>query len=82
VSARGTCVAIVLGVREKLYNVPYNFPASWWLSRRKFELYTLGALAVIIAFGIVGYITGAGVRRQIVEFEGDRPEPAAPVPAM
>jgi hypothetical protein len=67
-------------VLEKIFNVPYNFQDSWGLSRGKFELYTLGTLAVIIAFGVVGYIAGSGVRRQIVQFEGDAPEPAAPVP--
>ncbi|MCW2963408.1 MAG: amino acid permease, partial [Actinomycetia bacterium] len=73
--ALGTWVAIFPGVLEKIFNVPYNFQDSWGLSRGKFELYTLGTLAVIIAFGVVGYITGAGVRRQIVQFEADTPEP-------
>jgi hypothetical protein len=78
--ALGTWVAIFPGVLEKIFNVPYNFQDSWGLSRGKFELYTLGTLAVIIAFGVVGYIAGSGVRRQAVQFEGDAPEPTAPVP--
>ena len=76
----GTWVAIFPGVLENVFNVPYNFQDSWGLSRGKFELYTLGTLAVIVAFGLVGYVTGAGVRRQLVQVEGDTPEPTAPVP--
>jgi glutamate:GABA antiporter len=78
--ALGTWVAIFPGVLEKVFNVPYNFHDSWGLSRGKFELYTLGTLAVIIAFGLVGYVTGAGVRRDLVAYEGDTPEATAPVP--
>jgi amino acid transporter len=78
--ALGTWVAIFPGVLENIFNVPYNFQDSWGLSRGKFELYTLGTLAVIVAFGVVGYIAGGNVRRQIVQVEGDTPEPAAPVP--
>jgi glutamate:GABA antiporter len=78
--ALGTWVAIFPGVLEKVFNVPYNFHDSWGLSRGKFELYTLGTLAVIIAFGLVGYVTGAGVRRNLVAYEGDTPEATAPVP--
>jgi len=76
----GCWVAIFPGVLEKLFNVPYNFQDSWGLSRGKFELYTLGTLAVIVAFGLVGYLTGGNIRRQIVQVEGDTPEPMEPVP--
>ena len=78
--ALGTWVAIFPGTLEKVFNVPYNFQDSWGLSRTKFELYTLGTLAVIIAFGIAGYIAGGNVRRQVVQIGGDAPEPTAPVP--
>jgi hypothetical protein len=78
--ALGTWVAIFPGVLEKVFGVPYNFQDSWGLSRGKFELYTLGTLAVIIAFGLVGYFFGGAVRRDLVV---SPPEiPVAPTPAV
>jgi amino acid transporter len=75
--ALGSFVAVFPGVLEKIFNVPYNFHDEWGLSRAKFEAYTLGTLAVIVAFGLVGYYFGSGVRHQIVT---GPPEPA-PAPA-
>jgi amino acid transporter len=77
--ALGTWVAIFPGVLEKVFGVPYNFQDSWGLSRSKFELYTLGTLAVIIGFGVVGYLFAGNVRRDVVV----TPEPpVAPTPAV
>jgi amino acid transporter len=77
--ALGTWVAIFPGVLERVFGVPYNFQDSWGLSRGKFELYTLGTLAVIVAFGLVGYFFGGAVRRDLVV---SPPEiPVAPTPA-
>jgi amino acid transporter len=77
--ALGTWVAIFPGVLERVFGVPYNFQDSWGLSRGKFELYTLGTLGVIIAFGLVGYFFGGAVRRDLVI---SPPEiPVAPTPA-
>jgi glutamate:GABA antiporter len=80
--ALGSWVAIFPGTLEKVFNVPYNFNDTWGLSRGKFELYTLGTLAVIVAFGLVGYAFGAKVRRQVVVEPGDAPAPAAPLPGV
>ncbi len=77
--ALGTWVAIFPGTLEKVFGVPYNFQDSWGLSRGKFELYTLGTLAVIIAFGLVGYMFGGNVRRDLVATSPDLP--ATPTPA-
>jgi amino acid transporter len=77
--ALGVWVAIFPGTLEKVFGVSYNFRDSWGLSRGKFELYTLGTLAVIVAFGLVGYVFGSAVRHDLV---GSPPEPpVAPVPA-
>jgi amino acid transporter len=77
--ALGSWVAIFPGVLEKLFGVPYNFQDTWGLSRGKFELYTLVTLGVIIAFGVVGYLFGGTVRRDLV---AAGPElPVAPTPA-
>jgi glutamate:GABA antiporter len=75
--ALGSFVAVFPGVLEKVFNVPYDFHDEWGLSRGKFELYTLGTLAVIVAFGLVGYYFGAGVREQVVPLSaGEAAEPA------
>jgi amino acid transporter len=80
--ALGSWVAIFPGTLEKVFNVPYDFNDTWGLSRGKFELYTLGTLAVIVAFGLVGYAAGGKVRRQVVVAPGDAPAPAAPQPGV
>jgi amino acid transporter len=78
--ALGSFAGIFPGVLEKIFGVKYDFAGAWAVSRWRYEAYTFGTLAVILAFGIAGYIAGAGVRRQVVQIEGDVPEPAAPVP--
>jgi amino acid transporter len=82
--ALGCWVAIFPGVLENIFNVPYDFQDSWGLSRGKFELFTFGTLAVIVAFGLVGYAFAAKLRLNSVEVgaaaEGleDLPAPATP----
>ena len=76
----GSFVAIFPGVLENLISVPYDFVKTWGLSRARFELFTFGTLAIILAFGLLGYVLGANVRKDIVADEGSTPEPAAPVP--
>jgi len=78
--ALGVWVAIFPGVLEKVFGVSYDFNGTWGLSRGKFELYTLGTLAVIVAFGLLGYAAGGKVRRQVVVGDGGASGPAAPVP--
>jgi amino acid transporter len=78
--ALGSFAGIFPGVLEKIFGVPYNFVDTWAVSRARYEAYTFGTLAVILAFGLIGYLAGAGVRAQVVQIEGDTPEPAAPVP--
>jgi hypothetical protein len=71
----GSFVAVFPGVLEKIFGVGYNFKDNWGVGRGRFELYTLVTLAVILVFGILGYVAGGDVRRQAVSVEGDRPEP-------
>jgi amino acid transporter len=78
--ALGSFAAIFPGVLEELFGLKYDFLDNWGVTRGRYEAYTFGTLAVILAFGIVGYMAGAGVRRDVVQVEGDTPEPTAPVP--
>jgi amino acid transporter len=73
----GSFVAVFPDVLEKVFGVGYNFNESWGVGRLRFELYTLGSLAIILAVAGIGYVAGAGVRSQVVAVEGDRPAPTA-----
>ena len=39
---------------------------TYGVSRIRFEVFTLGTLAVVVVIGLLGYIAGAGVRAQTV----------------
>ncbi|HEY8647703.1 MAG TPA: APC family permease [Gaiellaceae bacterium] len=78
--ALGSFAGIFPGVLEQLFGLKYNFIENWGVTRGRYEVYTFATLAVIVAFGIAGYIAGASVRREVVQIEGDTPEPTAPVP--
>ncbi|HZQ80762.1 MAG TPA: APC family permease [Gaiellaceae bacterium] len=62
--ALGTWEGLFPGTLERLFGVSYDFHGTWGVSRGTFEVLTLGTLAVIIAFGIVGYFFASAVRRQ------------------
>ena len=78
----GSFVGIFPGVLEKLVGVKYDFIGTWAVSRWRYEAYTFATLGVIVAFGIIGYFAGAGVRRDVVRSGGDAPEPTSPVPVV
>jgi len=86
--ALGSWVAVFPDTLERLFRVGYVFRDTWGVSQGTFELLTLGTLAIIVAFGAIGYIAGAGVRRQaaVVAIGGERAQPtelppgALPVP--
>ena len=69
----GSWVAVFPGTLEKVFGVGYDFKDNWGVSRGRFELYTLVTLGVILAFGILGYVLGADVRKDVVATEGDGP---------
>ncbi|HKU30171.1 MAG TPA: APC family permease [Arthrobacter sp.] len=58
----GSWVAIFPGTLEKLFNVDYDFEATWGVSQVTFEAFALGTLGCILALGIVGYVRGKKVR--------------------
>jgi glutamate:GABA antiporter len=73
----GSWVAIFPDTLEYVFGADYNFVGEWGVSRLRFEVFTLGTLAVVIAFAVVGYLAGRPVREQVV----DVPLAAAPSPA-
>jgi len=73
----GSWVAIFPDTLEYVFGADYNFVDSWGVSRLRFEVFTLGTLAVVIAFALVGYLAGRSVREQVV----DVPLAATPAPA-
>jgi amino acid transporter len=77
--ALGSWVAVFPGTLEKLFGLSYDFHGTWGVSRGKFEALTLGTLAVIVLFALVGYWLGRPVREQraVVALEAE----AAAAPA-
>ena len=78
--ALGSWVAVFPGTLEKLFGLPYDFKATWGVTRGQFELLTLGTLGVILVLAVVGYVLGRPVREQqvVVPLEpGPEPGPAA-----
>jgi amino acid transporter len=65
--ALGSWEAVFPGTLEKLFNVSYDFKGTWGVTRGTFEALTLGTLAVMVAFALVGYWAGRSVRSQTVE---------------
>ena len=65
--ALGSWVAVFPDTLERLFGVGYGFTDSWSVSQRTFEALTLGTLGVILVVAIIGYIAGAGVRRDAVD---------------
>jgi amino acid transporter len=61
----GSWVAIFPDTIEKVIGVDYgSFRDTWGVSRGKFEVYTLGSLAVILLIAALGYVAGAPTRRR------------------
>ena len=60
-------VAVFPDLLEKALGVGYNFKDTWGITPLRFEVFTLGTLAVIIAFAVVGYWLGRPVREQEAE---------------
>jgi hypothetical protein len=63
----GSWVAIFPGTLEELTGHSYSMMDSYGVSRLRFEVFTLGALALVLVFGVVGYILAAPVRAQTVD---------------
>jgi amino acid transporter len=69
-------IAVFPDVIERWLGAGYNFHGTWGISRMRFEAYTLGTLAVIILFAVVGYWLGRPVREQEVDVALAAPAPA------
>jgi amino acid transporter len=63
----GSWVAVFPDTLEKLFGAGYNFHQTWGVSRMRFEAFTLGTFAVIVVFGIAGYLLGRPTRERQVE---------------
>lgn len=74
--ALGSWVALFPGTLESVFGIDYPFEEYWGLSRMRFEVFTLGTLAVVILLGIVGYLAGGRLRQTI------GPDPEAPQGAL
>ena len=77
----GSWVAIFPDTLEYVFGADYNFVGYWGVSRLRFEVFTLGTLAVVIAFAVVGYMLGEGTRSRTVDValpvEGLAPPPVS-----
>ena len=65
--ALGSWVAIFPGTLERLLGKSYSIQGAYGVSRMRFEVFTLGTLAIIVLIGVAGYIAGAKVRAETVE---------------
>ncbi len=72
--ALGSWVSIFPGTLERLLGIDYDFEATWGVSFAKFEALTLGTLAVVLVFAVVGYVLGAPVRRRQVDVLIEAPD--------
>ena len=63
----GSWVALFPGLIEEATGHNYSVNDAYGVSRMRFEVFTLGTLGVIIAFAVIGYIAGAGTRREQVD---------------
>jgi glutamate:GABA antiporter len=73
----GSWVAIFPGtIDEYVFGLHYSVQASYGVSRARFEVFTLGTLGVVIAFGVIGYILGKPVRDHQVDVPIGTFEPA------
>jgi amino acid transporter len=66
----GSWVAIFPGTLDELFGRTYSMHDVYGVSRARFEVFTLGTLAIVVVIGIAGYIAGAGVRARTVQGSG------------
>jgi amino acid transporter len=71
--ALGSWEAIFPDTLERLFGVGYGFKGSWGVGQGEFEGLTLGTLAVILVFAVIGYVSGTGTRQQAASVAIDAP---------
>jgi amino acid transporter len=74
--ALGSWEAVFPGTLEPLFGLHYDFFGNWSVTRGTFEALTIGSLAVVTIFALIGYAAGTPLRRQIVAEEIGGPRPA------
>ncbi|MFE1774626.1 APC family permease [Streptomyces sp. NPDC059008] len=67
----GAWVALFPGTLEAFVGIPYDFRATWGVSRFAFETFTLGTVALLLAVAAAGYV----VQRIRPQPGHDQPEP-------
>jgi amino acid transporter len=72
--ALGTWVSVFPSTLERLFGINYDFKGTWGVSFAKFEVLTLGTLAVVALIAVVGYVLGAPVRRREVDVLIEAPD--------
>jgi amino acid transporter len=60
----GSWVAIFPGSLNHLFGESYSMTDNYGVSWARYEVFTLGALAVILLIGVIGYLLAADVRAQ------------------
>jgi glutamate:GABA antiporter len=63
----GCWVAIFPDTLERRLGAGYDFVDAWGVSQTRFEVFTLGTLAIVIGFGVIGYLLGKPVRDRSVD---------------
>jgi amino acid transporter len=74
----GSWVAVFPGTIESLFGIDYSIRDTYGVSRIRFEVFTLGTLAIILAVGVIGYVLARPVREREVDLSLAQPA-AAPV---
>jgi glutamate:GABA antiporter len=65
--ALGSWVAIFPGtIDERVFGLSYSVQEAYGVSRTRFEVFTIGTLAIIVVIGVIGYWLGAPVRNRPV----------------
>ena len=67
----------VPGTIESLFGIDYSIQDAYGVSRVRFEVFTLGTLAIILAVGVIGYILARPVREREVDLPLVAAAPAA-----
>jgi amino acid transporter len=65
--ALGSFVALFPGLINEATGHSYSVMGAYGVSRIRFEVFTLGTLAVILVLAVVGYMLGAPVRQRQVD---------------
>jgi glutamate:GABA antiporter len=75
----GSWVALFPGTLERITGHSYSVMDNYGVTRLRFEVFTLGTLAIILVIGVIGYVLAADVRARAVAVPLDSTglEPAA-----